>query len=53
MTDLTMMSYLEYYRKNGKKKDIDTSVYFNGYGDLTTYAPVYGDSNKADLEEIL
>ena len=53
MTDLTMMSYLEYYRKNGKKKDIDTSVYFNGYGDLTTYAPVYGDSNKTDLEEIL
>jgi len=51
-TDLTMKSYLEYYRKHGVKKPVDTYVYFNSRGPFTSYSPQFGSSN-ADLEEIL
>jgi hypothetical protein len=52
-TDLTMKAYIEYYRKHGRKKPVDTYVYFKGRGPFTCYSPQFGSSRNTNLEEIL
>ena len=39
INDLTLISYLEYYRENGKKPDVDTFSYFKDIQGVRVYSP--------------
>lgn len=39
INDLTLISYLEYYRESGKKQDVDTFSYFKDIQGVRVYSP--------------